>query len=984
MDPAQTRILGEDLPLPPHRLFERLAQIPGHTWDHDSEIVHSSYDHWHVAGVRCSSEADPLLLPTPVSSSRSKESSNTASSSSHASPRTEGRSFFYRTGQARPSQSESSSEVSSTARNESESEPGVVPVIARISSHTIRLEREFHMLRSIIETSDPDCEHTVRPIDLLRLPPQPGDSSPLLATLYEDPGPNTLRKLVSFGPAFFQTDSKRDRVEQAPLEQNFSVATFLEFAIGACECLELLHYGLKTIHGEIRPDAFHYSSQTGTVKLSNTGNGARSFDNALSDGWSTLSRELGAKHKLQYIAPEQTGRLPTEPDSRTDIYALGVLFWAMLVGKPAFEGDDPVEVVQNVLSKKLSPVSSQRMDIPAACSAVIQKMTQKPIDDRYHTISAVKWDLQQIAKLFGDGERAALDDFVIAQRDISSFFTLPTGLFGRKEEYDKILSVIRNLQKRQRKTQSGKPSLYASSGSSMSGDRLDSVDLGDASSDSGSFGALKHGSTSGSIPLVHTSTLDSTQSGDSASTHRTVALAHRLKSPADSRVSWDTAVERDGHSVTSSGYNQFDGMSAVGRRRKVQQKYRDGGRCEVIAISGTGGLGKSDLIQRVQPEIRKQGYIGVARLDRSRRVPFEPFKKILASLLRQMFSEGDVTTEFHTSIRTILQPVWGSLHEELGLPMQLLYSLASSSGTARRSRKSIPLQVVEEGVPVDHNYTGPDFVPLAQKSSKTPWQDNAVVLKFSEIFVDVLKIMSLYKMTCLCLEDVQYADSESSHLLSHIIRAKVRCLLMVTSRLDEVTSPAVKAMFNSDAPNVTRLDLQPLSEDDVLEYIAATMHQKPSKALIPLTAVILEKSQGIPFYVRMMLETCYRKNCIWYCWKDSLWQYDLDRIFAEFVVPNYGEGLGTEFIARRFQEMPSEARSILLWAALLGSPFSFSLVRKLLSGEFLYTIGGEDEGDITCPRQTKLRQSESDVVSGLQYLIQAYIIIPGDTDDEFR
>lgn len=26
-------VLGEDLPLPPARLFERLAQVPGYTWD---------------------------------------------------------------------------------------------------------------------------------------------------------------------------------------------------------------------------------------------------------------------------------------------------------------------------------------------------------------------------------------------------------------------------------------------------------------------------------------------------------------------------------------------------------------------------------------------------------------------------------------------------------------------------------------------------------------------------------------------------------------------------------------------------------------------------------------------------------------------------------------------------------------------------------------------------------------------------------------
>jgi hypothetical protein len=32
-------ILGEDLPLPPTRLFERLAQIPGYTWDQSVRAI---------------------------------------------------------------------------------------------------------------------------------------------------------------------------------------------------------------------------------------------------------------------------------------------------------------------------------------------------------------------------------------------------------------------------------------------------------------------------------------------------------------------------------------------------------------------------------------------------------------------------------------------------------------------------------------------------------------------------------------------------------------------------------------------------------------------------------------------------------------------------------------------------------------------------------------------------------------------------------
>lgn len=38
-------ILGEDLPLPPARLFERLAQIPGYTWDHSVSNITVRRDH---------------------------------------------------------------------------------------------------------------------------------------------------------------------------------------------------------------------------------------------------------------------------------------------------------------------------------------------------------------------------------------------------------------------------------------------------------------------------------------------------------------------------------------------------------------------------------------------------------------------------------------------------------------------------------------------------------------------------------------------------------------------------------------------------------------------------------------------------------------------------------------------------------------------------------------------------------------------------
>ncbi|PGH02841.1 hypothetical protein AJ80_08791 [Polytolypa hystricis UAMH7299] len=994
---AESSILGDDLPLPPRSLFERLSHIPGYTWDSTSEPIHSSYDHWHVLGFR--HVAYPDSQPFTPSTSNPSISHSKPSSSAHPSPRFDSKTSFR--SHWRSSASEASSDLSS---HQHEVDPSPIPVIARVSSHVIRLEREFHMLRSIIDTSDPECRHTVRPIDLVRLTPEASDRGPLLVTLYESPGVNDLRELVHFGPAFFEANTEGRylprEIPQVPLSK------FLDFAIGACECLELLHYGLRTIHGEIRADSFHFNQETGAVRLSNTGNGARSFDNALSEGWSKLSRQVGVKHKLQFIAPEQTGRMLTELDSRTDIYALGVLFWSMVAGRPAFDGDDLIEVVQNVLSKALPPIATIRMDIPASVSAVIQRMTRKQINDRYHTISSVKWDLQQISKLLGDGDRDRLNNFQIAQRDVSSFFTLPAEMFGRKEEYNKVLDVVSRVQKRLQSTppqsaaKSSLQSLYAlSSGSSVSGGRLDEVEIGDASSDSGSLGITLIKSNTGgpSNALGHTSTQESNQTADSSTVCKTMTLPSRVKGPIDQRENndRDSYLSMNSSIVNSASTNsasmnvtaaQLESFAALGRR-KIQAQYRTGGRCEIISILGTGGMGKSDLIHRLKMDIRKHGYVAVSRHDRSRRLPFEPFFKTFSSLLSQVFSERDVTTDTHSAIRAILQPVWDSLHLILELPEQILFPLAAGNQPITLPKIALPLQVVKENAEESSTLPETEFVNLSRGNKTDDFAQgpsSAKILRFTEIFIDVLRILSTYKLICIFLDDIQYADAESTKLLLEIVKARIRCVLVVTSRPDEGICTDLKSLLHSEAANVTVIELKPLNEDDILKYVAATMHQPPTNALLPLAAVVQEKSRGIPFYVRMMLETCYRKNCLWYSWRDYDWQYDLDRIFTEFVAPTYGEGLGNDFIAKRFQELPQESRSILLWAALLGSPFSFSLVKKLLSGEFLYATGEEDKEDITCPRQTPLTQSEADIVVGLQFLMQSGILLAGETDDEYR
>jgi predicted ATPase len=133
--------------------------------------------------------------------------------------------------------------------------------------------------------------------------------------------------------------------------------------------------------------------------------------------------------------------------------------------------------------------------------------------------------------------------------------------------------------------------------------------------------------------------------------------------------------------------------------------------------------------------------------------------------------------------------------------------------------------------------------------------------------------------------------------------------------------------------------------------------------------------------MREMLDSCHRKQCIYYDYKENGWCYDIDKIFTHFETKSYHDTLNTEFITSRLNELPPASRAILAWASLIGNSFSFELIQRLLSGEFDYDDTAPNM-DITQPYS--LSHSQQDAVEGLQAAIQAYIIVATQDDDRFR
>lgn len=171
------------------------------------------------------------------------------------------------------------------------------------------------------------------------------------------------------------------------------LASFLEFAVSASHCLETLHKA-GIIHREIRPNSFHVNAHSGVVRFAHFGNRSVSLERL--GGPSSLVIEAGdlpewkqrkVKEAMCYLAPEQTGTAETiAEDHRTDLYALGVLFWTLLVGhgRLPFEGS-AMELLHSVVQKQPAYVHEVRRDVPEVLSKIVDKVSHRspPLHSRY-------------------------------------------------------------------------------------------------------------------------------------------------------------------------------------------------------------------------------------------------------------------------------------------------------------------------------------------------------------------------------------------------------------------------------------------------------------------------------------------------------------------------------------------------------------------------------------------------------------------------
>jgi serine/threonine protein kinase len=157
------------------------------------------------------------------------------------------------------------------------------------------------------------------------------------------------------------------------------------FIAQACRGLQHAHER-EMVHRDIKPGNMLVDGK-GTLKILDLGL-ARCFkndnDNLTGKYASAQDEFMGS---VDFMAPE-VALGDQAIDIRTDIYSLGVTLYALIVGRPPFDGSPAQKLMQHQM-KPVPPVHELRPEVPEMLSAVIARMTQKVVTQRYPTPAAV-------------------------------------------------------------------------------------------------------------------------------------------------------------------------------------------------------------------------------------------------------------------------------------------------------------------------------------------------------------------------------------------------------------------------------------------------------------------------------------------------------------------------------------------------------------------------------------------------------------------
>ena len=213
----------------------------------------------------------------------------------------------------------------------------------------------------------------------------------------------------------------QDKLKGKPLP----VEEVLKYMGPLAEALDYAH-GQGIVHRDLKPANVLLDSEDRPI-LADFGL-ARMLESATR--FTQASQALGTP---EYMAPEQA--MGADADSRSDLYAFGIMIYQMLLGETPFRADTPAATLMAHVHKPLPLPTSLVPDLPIRLEALLLKALAKEPDDRFQSGGDLIRSIEVAAGLAqetlpaGDdmGATAVLDT---SELDMSEVTDAPTAVLG--------------------------------------------------------------------------------------------------------------------------------------------------------------------------------------------------------------------------------------------------------------------------------------------------------------------------------------------------------------------------------------------------------------------------------------------------------------------------------------------------------------------------------------------------------------------------
>ncbi|MFK7904305.1 MAG: AAA family ATPase, partial [Chitinophagales bacterium] len=327
------------------------------------------------------------------------------------------------------------------------------------------------------------------------------------------------------------------------------------------------------------------------------------------------------------------------------------------------------------------------------------------------------------------------------------------------------------------------------------------------------------------------------------------------------------------------------------------------GNGQLVLVAGQAGIGKSALVAQLhQPITGKNGIFITGKFDQLQRdVPYLAFIQAIEEFVEQVLTENE----------------------------QIL-----------AERKKIILQAVG-----DSGALLTDLIPklkavIGEQPNVVASEGKEAQNRLHFIFQNFIKSIAQKKHPLvLFIDDLQWADNSSLHLLEHLINQDNTpyLLLIGAYRDNEITpqNPFYQTLkkIKDDTVHVKEIFLKPLSLEHIGQLITETLHanKEECKTLIEL---VHNKTNGNPFFVIQFLQSLYDEGLLRFKFlqTDSInaqnsssqlykWEWNMSAIRQRNITDNV-----VHLLSDRIKKLLPSTQQVLQFAACIGNRFELSIL----------------------------------------------------------